>query len=345
MTADEKDKTASSLNQSLSKDAQGKKEVSSKRESSWPSVLFYIHLYILGLYGVIVLFTNTSLLTIIFTFVLIFAGIIGTTAGSHRLWAHRTYKANASLRFILMLCQTLTGQGSIYNWVQLHRLHHATHKTQDDPYYSDKDFFSAHVLAQMQSLGDKQQQMLKMVDMKDLEEDRIVMFQKRFYWVLYIIVFALLPINAPLEYWGDSAAAAIFVTFSLRYLIVLNVCWLINSAHFIWGLDKNNKPSDSNMIFLVTKTYWPHYHYLLPWDYQTGEFGDYGEDITTTTIRVCAALGWASDLQMVTSEAVKKGLTMAVDTDRPIVDCIKLAAQQELECIPKDHYLQKSKYL
>lgn len=70
-----------------------------------------------------------------------------------------------------------------------------------------------------------------------------------------------------------------------------------------------------------------------------------GEDITTTTIRVCAALGWASDLQMVTSEAVKKGLTMAVDTDRPIVDCIKLAAQQELECIPKDHYLQKSKYL
>lgn len=67
MTADEKDKTASSLNQSLSKDAQGKKEVSSKRESSWPSVLFYIHLYILGLYGVIVLFTNTSLLTIIFS--------------------------------------------------------------------------------------------------------------------------------------------------------------------------------------------------------------------------------------------------------------------------------------
>lgn len=99
----------------------------------------------------------------------------------------------------------------------------------------------------------------------------------RFYWILYAIFFVLLPINAPLEYWGDSVQAALFVAFSLRYLIVLNVSWLINSAHFIWGLDKRYKPSDSNMIFLVTKSYWPQYHYLLPWDYQTGEFGNYGK--------------------------------------------------------------------
>lgn len=35
-----------------------------KREVSWPSVLFYIHLNILGFYGIIVLFTHTSLLTV-----------------------------------------------------------------------------------------------------------------------------------------------------------------------------------------------------------------------------------------------------------------------------------------
>lgn len=100
--------------------------------------------------------------------------------------------------------------------------------------------------------------------------------QNRFYWILYLIFFVLLPINAPLEYWDDSIQAALFVAFSLRYLIVLNVSWLISSAHFIWGLDKKHKPSDSNMIFLVTKSYWPQYHYLLPFDYQTGEFGNYG---------------------------------------------------------------------
>lgn len=42
-------------------------ELSSKRESSWPSVLFYIHLNILGLYGIIILFTQTKLITIVFS--------------------------------------------------------------------------------------------------------------------------------------------------------------------------------------------------------------------------------------------------------------------------------------
>lgn len=78
-------------------------------------------------------------------------------------------------------------------------------------------------------------------------------FFNRFYWILYLVLFVLLPINAPLEYWDDSVQAAIFVAFSLRYIIVINIAWLINSAHFIWGLDKNHKQSDSNMVFIVTK--------------------------------------------------------------------------------------------
>lgn len=35
-----------------------------KREVSWPLVLFYIHLNILGFYGIICLFCHTSLLTV-----------------------------------------------------------------------------------------------------------------------------------------------------------------------------------------------------------------------------------------------------------------------------------------
>lgn len=43
-----------------------KKSADSKREASWPSVLFFIHLNILGLYGIVVLFTHTKLITIAF---------------------------------------------------------------------------------------------------------------------------------------------------------------------------------------------------------------------------------------------------------------------------------------
>lgn len=316
-----------------------------KREASWPSVLFYIHLNILGLYGIFVLLTNTSFLTILFTLLLSLFGILGVTAGAHRLWAHRTYEATFSLKVFLMICQTLAGQGPIYNWVRAHRLHHEKFRTHDDPYYSSKDFFSAQVRAQIESLTPEQEKLLEKVDMSDLEEDKVVMFQKKFYWVLYFFLHVLLPINTPLEYWGDTIPAAIFVTFSLRYLIVLNVCWLINSAHFVWGLNKNFKPSDSNMIFIITKSYWPHYHYLLPRDYQTGEFGNYAEGCTTSLIRVFAALGMASQLQTITTEAVRNGLTTAVVSGKSIVDCIKEAAVVEQEKLPEDHYLDNSKFL
>lgn len=38
-----------------------------KREASWPSVLFYIHLNILGVYGIFVLFSHTSAITFLFS--------------------------------------------------------------------------------------------------------------------------------------------------------------------------------------------------------------------------------------------------------------------------------------
>lgn len=38
-----------------------------KRETSWPSVLFYIHLHILGLYGLLTVFRGTLWLTIFFS--------------------------------------------------------------------------------------------------------------------------------------------------------------------------------------------------------------------------------------------------------------------------------------
>lgn len=86
--------------------------LSSKRDASWPSVLFYIHLNILGLYGIMVLFTNAYLTTVIFTAFLSFIGIIGVTCGAHRLFAHRTYEANTFLKLFLVLCQTMAGQVS-----------------------------------------------------------------------------------------------------------------------------------------------------------------------------------------------------------------------------------------
>jgi fatty-acid desaturase len=70
-------------------------------------------------------------------------------------------------------------QGSIYDWVKIHRLHHQTFKTSDDPFYSDKDFLHAQVFSHIRKLSPRQEKLLETIDMKDIEEDGIVMFQKR----------------------------------------------------------------------------------------------------------------------------------------------------------------------
>lgn len=42
--------------------------------------------------------------------ILSICGILGVTAGAHRLWAHKSYTASTGLRFLLMIFQTMAGQ-------------------------------------------------------------------------------------------------------------------------------------------------------------------------------------------------------------------------------------------
>lgn len=45
----------------------------------------------------------------------------GVTAGAHRLWSHRAYKATWQLRAFLMILNSMAYQNSIYEWVRDHR--------------------------------------------------------------------------------------------------------------------------------------------------------------------------------------------------------------------------------
>ncbi|CAG7837575.1 unnamed protein product, partial [Allacma fusca] len=54
--------------------------------------------------------------TIIFGLVLAELGCLGVTIGAHRLWSHRAFKANLPLRILLVACQTLSGQDSVWMW-------------------------------------------------------------------------------------------------------------------------------------------------------------------------------------------------------------------------------------
>ncbi|EDW84430.1 uncharacterized protein Dwil_GK13142 [Drosophila willistoni] len=316
-----------------------------KRDAIWPLVLFYIHMNILAIGGAYILLTSALWSTILFTTLLALLGILGVTVGVHRLWAHRTFTASAPLRLFLMLCQTTAGQGSIYSVVQAHRLHHQKFQQDADPFFSKQGFLFAQVRSGLFKYSSEQEQLLQEVDMTDLENDAIVMFQKRYYVVLYTVLNVLLSINTPFQYFGDSLSSSMLVGFWLRTLIVHNVGNLVHTSHFVWSIYKDFKPTDSNSIFFITKSYWPQYHYLLPQDYQSGEFGDYGSGLGAAVIRVFAALDWAKDLRTISSVAVRMGLTNAVETGRPIVECIQEQVQLEKNALPANHFLNREKFM
>lgn len=101
-------------------------------------------------------------------------------------------------------------------------------------------------------------------------------------------------------------------------------------------------PADTNLVFIINKSYWLSYHYLVPWDYQTSEYGKYGTDCTSAFIRVCAALEFATDLRVCDSNTARSALYMSIETEKSVSDCLNEIVKSA--DIPDDHYLRAQKY-
>lgn len=106
-------------------------------------------------------------------------GLQGIMSGAHRLWCHRTYKAKLPLRILLCIFNCISLQSHIYTWVQVHRAHHKFADTDGDPHNSKRGMFFAHAgwlfIEPTQDTLEK----TAAVDMSDIHQDAVVMFQKK----------------------------------------------------------------------------------------------------------------------------------------------------------------------
>ena len=90
---------------------------------NWPLAIYVTLVHAAGLIGLSYV-TTCHKYTLLFAFALWPISSIGITAGSHRLWAHRSYKATLPVRIFLMLAASIANQGSIWHWARDHRVHH-----------------------------------------------------------------------------------------------------------------------------------------------------------------------------------------------------------------------------
>jgi len=233
---------------------------------------------------------------------------LGVTAGAHRLWAHRTYKAVTPYRFVLMLFNCISFQNDIIEWSRDHRVHHKYSETPADPHNAKRGFFFAHIGWLLMKKHPDVKEKGKTVDMSDLLNDPILQFQRRYYLLLGLICSVLIPMLVPWYFWGETLGVAFALCVSVRYIFSLHVTWLVNSAAHLWGsrpYDKTINPSENILVsFGAIGEGFHNYHHAFPHDYSASEYGPY-LNMTTCIIDMCAALGLVTSRRKMTSKMVE----------------------------------------
>ena len=148
---------------------------------------------------------------------------IGTaiTAGYHRLFSHRAYKATWPVRFVFLCLGAAAFENSALKWSSDHRIHHQHVDTEQDPYSIRHGFWYAHWTWVMESRD------LPIAGVTDLEKDPLVRWQHRNHFLIGAVV-ATLPLWIGLAT-GNLLGHLVFGVV-LRIVTTHHTTFLINSA-------------------------------------------------------------------------------------------------------------------
>ncbi|XP_038613616.1 acyl-CoA desaturase [Tachyglossus aculeatus] len=272
----------------------------------WRNIILMSLLHLGALYG-IALIPSAHLYTLLWVIGFYSISALGITAGAHRLWSHRTYKARLPLRIFLTFANTMAFQNDIYEWARDHRVHHKFSETDADPHNARRGFFFSHVGWLLVRKHPDVIEKGRLLDLSDLKADKLVMFQRRYYKPAVLFMCFIMPTLVPWYFWGESLKHSFFVASLLRYACVLNATWLVNSAAHLYGsrpYDKNINPRENILVSLgAIGEGFHNYHHTFPYDYSTSEYR-WHINITTFFIDFMCFLGLAYDRKKVSKEVI-----------------------------------------
>uniref|UniRef100_A0A2K5RQT5 Stearoyl-CoA desaturase 5 n=2 Tax=Cebus imitator TaxID=2715852 RepID=A0A2K5RQT5_CEBIM len=110
----------------------------------WRNVVLMSLLHLGAVYS-LVLIPKAKPLTLLWAYFCFLLTALGVTAGAHRLWSHRSYKAKLPLRIFLAVANSMAFQNDIFEWSRDHRVHHKYSETDADPHNARRGFFFSHI--------------------------------------------------------------------------------------------------------------------------------------------------------------------------------------------------------
>ncbi len=260
---------------------------------------------------------------------------LSITLGYHRLFSHLTFQASPIVKFLVLLFGTAAFEGSALVWVADHRRHHKFVDHDDDPYDITKGFFHAHIGWLLFRTGPD----TPLTWVRDLQKDRLVMWQHRFYIPLAFLVGFGMPTLIGYCYGGGSAAlGALLLAGVARIVFVHHMTFCINSlCHWIGSRPYSSKCTARDSLLMAFFTFgegYHNFHHEFQHDYRNG-VKSWQFDPTKWSIWILNKLGLASDLRTVPEDKILK----AQIAEQQRLHAQRIAAQGGLLCATKQGVL------
>lgn len=242
----------------------------------WSNIIILVAMHTLSLVGFIhIIAHDVKLYTFIFSSILGLASGLGMAVGGHRLWAHRSFKATATLRLILAILQVMTMNGSAFSYARDHRTHHKYSDTDQDPKNPSRGLFYSHIGWWMVRKSDRVKQAGSKLNFDDLKADRICWLQHRFYMPLFVVFGVMIPTLIPYYAWNETILTSFYLCAILRTTVVLHHLFMVNSiAHFFGHrpYDFRIRPTENRLVIYLSLGEGNHnYHHTFPYDYSSSE--------------------------------------------------------------------------
>jgi stearoyl-CoA desaturase (delta-9 desaturase) len=224
------------------------------------------------------------------------------TGGYHRLFSHRAYKANNFVKLMYLLFGAATFQNSALKWCADHRIHHNHVDGEKDPYNINKGFWYAHI-----GWIFYQEKIVDQKFPKDLTNDKLVMWQHKYYWVLCVLMGFGLP--TLIGYFLGSALGGFALAGLARVVFVHHCTFFINSLCHIVGTrpytDTNTARDSAIMAVFSYGEGYHNYHHYFPTDYRNG-IRWFHFDPTKWLIKTLSIVGFTNELKKVPEKLINQ---------------------------------------
>ncbi|KAG6442015.1 hypothetical protein O3G_MSEX002157 [Manduca sexta] len=211
------------------------------------------------------------------------------------------------MQLMLFVMYASAGLTTVRRFVRNHRVHHKCSDSDGDPHDARRGLFFSHMGWLMVKKNEETLRQGKTIDMKDLDNDPLIMFHERHMLLVNGTLCFVLPTLANIWFFGESWRCAVAWQCFIRYLTTMHAAFSVNSLAHKYGhkpYNRNIRPVENLFVVFATLGEGFHnYHHAFPFDFK-GTDRLLTFNIATLTIKLCEKIGWAYDLKEASPEMV-----------------------------------------